>query len=88
MNVIISCDVANVLVHRVPTLHDLGHAAQVHALTHVLDQGQEHVQEPGLEPGLLDLAVPDQGHHGRGHELEQGQDHVPGPSLLAGVYQY
>jgi hypothetical protein len=85
MNVIISCDVASVLVHLVHTLRDLDHAAQVHALTHVPDQGQEHAQEPGLEAGLLGLALPDQGHHGRGPELERGQDHVPDPSLLAGV---
>lgn len=84
MNVIISCGVASVLVHLVPTLHDLGHAAQVRALTHVPGQGREHAQEPGLEAGLLGLALPDQGHRGRDPGLERGQDHVPDPSLLAG----
>jgi len=88
MNVIISCDVAGALVHLVPTLHGLAHAAQVHVLTHVPGQGQGQGLGPGLEPGLLGLALPDPGRHGRGPALEQGQDHVPGPSLLAGVDYY
>lgn len=85
MNVIISCDVASAHVHLVPTHHDLDHAARVHARTLVPGRGQEHVQEPDLEAGLLGLALPDQGHHGRGPELERGRDHVPGLSLLAGM---
>lgn len=81
----INCDVAGALVPPVPTLHALGLAARVHVPTRVPARGREQDREPVLEPGVLDLALLDPGHHGRGPGLERGRGHVPGPSLSAGM---
>ena len=84
MNVTISCDVGDLdLVHILP---DLGHALQVHVLTHV--PAQDHVRGPDhdLEAGLQDLEHQDQELRGRGLAHGQGRGRDPDPSQSAGGY--